>query len=111
LASLDFQVDKELLKTRELTLAVTTIRRFRYSLSSTIEAWESFERQGIHTFTLVGLDALRPRWDVYLSSIRGHITELRSYRNFLTEKLELFNGMRDAVSDRDYCSVLQNTNF
>jgi hypothetical protein len=93
----DFLDDEKLSRTKKLTITVSTIRRFRDSLTRTIQAWDNFDRENVQMFGLVGLEALRPRWEGYLSQTRENIAELRSYRELLRQKLELFNSMRDGV--------------
>jgi hypothetical protein len=95
---LKFFDDGNLSHTRDLTLAVATLRHFRDSLTTTIAAWDDFERSGIAAFDLQGCEGLRPRWDGYLSDIHSSISDLRTLQLLLAQRLELFNGMRDGVS-------------
>ena len=85
-------------RTKELTLTVSTLRRFRDSLSRTVVAWDGFEERGIDIFETTGSDAFRQRWEGYLEDIRRDFAELKSLQTLLTQKLEHFNGMRDGVS-------------
>lgn len=89
--------DEDLTRTKELTRTISTLRRIRDSYSRTIQAWERFERQDTNIFGLIGLDALRPRWDGHLSKSRGNIAELRSLTVLIDQKLDLFKEMKDGV--------------
>jgi hypothetical protein len=89
--------DKNLEKTKRLTIAVSTIRRLRDSVSRMIEVWETFEREDIHLFEPRGWDALRPKWESLIIDMRGHISELRHYRTLLSQKLDHFNNLRNEV--------------
>jgi hypothetical protein len=80
-------------------LAVSTLRRFRDTLSRILEAWQYFEQYDLHNFDLGESGVLKSRWEDYISSTRGHIRELRSCHSLLSQKLELFNGMKDSVSE------------
>jgi len=95
---LNFFDNEELTHTKDLTLAGTTLRHFRDSLAATLVAWEDFERDGIQALTLQGCEGLRPKWDEYLSDIRGNISDLRNLRLLLSQRLEFFNTLRDGVS-------------
>lgn len=88
---------RDLLHTRNLFLAVTSLRKFRDCLTSTIDAWNDFEKNGIQVFGLQGTDGLRPKWDEYHSGIRGHVSEMRTMRLLVAQRLEQFNEMRDGV--------------
>jgi len=81
-----------------LTLTVSTLRRFRNTLTKTIDAWDSFERNEILIFNPIGWEALQPRWNGLLAGTRKSVDELRTFRVLLEQKLELFNNMKDSVS-------------
>lgn len=92
--------DDDLTHTNNLTLAVSAIRRFRDAISSTIDAWDVFEKGQIEYLQTTGSDSLRLRWEVYVAAARGNASELKSLRELLANKLELFNSMRDGVSHK-----------
>lgn len=75
----EFIDDEQLTRTKQLILTISTLRRLRDSIARTVRAWDDFEKDDIKAFELYGLDALRQRWQRYLSNIRAHIAELRYY--------------------------------
>lgn len=87
----------DLSHTRNLLLAVTTLRQFRDCLTGTITAWQAFEDTNIGVFGLQGCEGLRPRWDEYLSNIHAHVSEMKIMQLLVSQRLELFNDLRDAV--------------
>ncbi|OCK86435.1 hypothetical protein K432DRAFT_284700 [Lepidopterella palustris CBS 459.81] len=93
----DFRDDLRLSRTKELTLAVSTLRRFRDSLSRTVDAWSIFEQRDIQTFHVTINDAFRQRCEGHLANVRGNISELQSLQTLISQKLELFNSMRDGL--------------
>jgi hypothetical protein len=95
--------DEGLTRTTELTHTVSTLRRFRNCLQTTMQAWENFERREVGLFDPEGWETLRPKWNGYLSATRSQFDELRTFRSLLEQKLELFNNMRDGVSETHPC--------
>jgi hypothetical protein len=77
---------------------VSTLRRFSNVLSRTINAWENFELTQIYLLSTTGSDALQQSWEGRISDIRNHMSELRSMLTLVTQKLDLFNEMRNGVS-------------
>lgn len=63
-----------------------------------LENWDVYEKREVRVFDLVGFDDLQPRWEGMLAEIRSNLDYLRSYHILLSQKLELFNSIRDGVS-------------
>jgi hypothetical protein len=82
----------------ELTLAISTLRRFLESMSRIVRAWETFERRDLRVFGVNGSSKLRKRWQEHVDKVSGHVFELGSLQMIVAQKLELFNSMRDGVS-------------
>ncbi len=89
--------DARLTRTEELTLVVSTLRRFRDSLSRIIGAWEVFERDELRFFAIGGSDKFRQEWEENIDTVRGQISELRFLLIRLGQRLEFFNHMLDSV--------------
>ncbi|KAF2137333.1 uncharacterized protein K452DRAFT_236025, partial [Aplosporella prunicola CBS 121167] len=94
---LAFVDDTSLTRTKQLMLAVSSIRRFRDSLARTISAWDTFGQQKILHLETTGSHALRQKWEEYIESVRSNISELKSLHLILSQKLDLFNSMRDGL--------------
>lgn len=77
---------------------MSTIRRFRDSLARTINAWDSFEAGEIGYLDIHNIPELSEHWDTsYFANIRSDISELRYLHLLLSQKLELFNSLRDGL--------------
>lgn len=92
-----FKVPDPLATTDELTQAVSTLRRFRDSISRTLRAWETFESGDIRLFEITGSAELRERWQGYIDDTRAHVGELRSLQVLLSQKFDTFSNMRDGL--------------
>lgn len=93
-------IDEDLSHTQELTLTVSTLRRFRNTISMTIEAWEILEQRDITTFEPIGFNL--PTWQERIGEVREYVDTLKSYQTLLTQRLDSFNNMRDGVSNIIY---------
>lgn len=95
-----FHDEKDLTHTKDLTEAVSALRRFRDCLDRVIGAWTKFEADDVRFFEVNGTADYHDRWANYLHDIRGHVFELESFQTLLSQKLDVFNSMRDGVSNR-----------
>jgi hypothetical protein len=93
----DILDDSELTKTKELTQAVSALRRFRDTISRTINELDLFERTQMKTFDTIGSDGFRQSWEEYLADIRHSKTEMMSMQLLLIQKFELFNSLLAGV--------------
>lgn len=94
----NFTDNPNMTRTKELTMTVDTLRRFRDTLAKNIAAWDSFAFNGIGYFEIQDEGNLKLDWDELLAAIKGSITEMMMMRLHLSQKLELFDSMRNAVS-------------
>lgn len=62
-----------------------------------MDAWSIFEQRDIQTFHVTINDAFRQRCEGHLANVRGNISELQSLQTLISQKLELFNSMRDGL--------------
>ena len=79
-------------------MTVDTLRRFRDVLAKGIAAWDSFLLNGINCFELQDENNVKLDWDELLAAIRRSVREMVVMHLHLTQKLELFQSMRNAVS-------------
>ena len=95
-------------RTKELTMTVNTLRRFRDVLAKSIAAWDNFSLNGISCFEIQDGENLKFDWEELLAAIRGNIAEMMTMHLHLNQKLELFDSMRNAVSQpkRQTCTCV-----
>jgi hypothetical protein len=89
--------DPDLRRTEKLTLIVSTLRRFRDTLSRTIDAWKNFESGDLKFFDITGSEEYQQQWYTIISDIQQQVAQLKSLHSLMAQKLELFNSMRDGV--------------
>ena len=90
--------DENMSRTEEITVTILTLQRLHDCYSRTIHAWEVFENGDILAFNLIGCEALRPRWQGYISKSKGYIADLRATTIRVRQHLEFFEGMKAGVS-------------
>ncbi|KAF2842153.1 hypothetical protein M501DRAFT_1028917 [Patellaria atrata CBS 101060] len=93
----EFFDDEHLTRTRELTVTISTIRKFRDCIRRTVAAWENFETNDLPCFEVSGSDEYKETWREYISDVRGHVDDLRSMHLSLHQKFDLFNGLKDGI--------------
>ncbi|EKG16112.1 hypothetical protein MPH_06678 [Macrophomina phaseolina MS6] len=104
-----FMDDPHFTHTKMLTSIVSAVRSFRDAISLTLEAWHTFEQGQIQHLHTTGSEALRARWERYLATVQGNMSELGSLRSLLAHKLDLFNGLRDGVSYYTIASIFADS--
>ncbi|KAL9118593.1 MAG: hypothetical protein Q9187_004859 [Circinaria calcarea] len=91
--------DVGLSRTRELTWTTELLRLLRDALVRSIESWESFDDGELQYFHDEEQQTLRKSWDMYLAEIEKDMSELRSLRRILQQKIETFDNMKDGVRE------------
>lgn len=90
--------DPELARTKELTLAVSTIRRLKDSLLGTIAAWDRFQNDQIHYFEVDWVSKiLSEHWETYFAEIRSDIAQMDYLYLTLSQKLDAYNALGDRL--------------
>ena len=89
--------DAGLNRTRELTWTTELLRLLHDSLVRSIESWESFDESELQYFHDEEQQTLRKSWDMYIAEIEKDISELRSLRRILQQKIETFDNMKSGV--------------
>ncbi|KAI9878373.1 MAG: hypothetical protein M1830_001078 [Pleopsidium flavum] len=94
-----FVDDHSFSRTKEYTWTVQILRLFHNSLVKLIESWENFEAGEIRYFDVEDNERLQTIWrKEFLASIRKDVTELRSLRRSLQQRIEMFDTMMSGVS-------------
>lgn len=95
-----FVDDNKFTRTKEYTRIVQLLRLLHNSLVKLLDSWGSFQSGEIRYFRAAEDKNLDRRWKFHIASIEENVTELRFLRRSLQQRIEMFDSMRNGVSNK-----------
>lgn len=93
---------KGLKKTKEYTRIIHLLRLYRDSLTELIQGWSVFQAGPLMMFRDMTGGQTVEAWNNQIGEIQREIAQLQSFRTGFLQKLDMFDALRNGVSDQNF---------